>query len=108
MKRSHTDAARTPLPSVESRCPADGNAPGCSSCTDCSVGQRFVCRCLQVTEADVLRALSTFAVRTVRELRKLTGAGDGCTACHRLLARYLDRFAQSSLSSSAEPICSVR
>jgi bacterioferritin-associated ferredoxin len=108
MERSIHETGRTPLPGVDARCPSDGHAPGCSSCTDCSVGSRFVCHCLRVSEADILQALSRFAVRTVKELRKLTGAGDGCTACHRQLARYIERFAQSPLSSSAEPICSVR
>ena len=75
----------------------------CSGCTD-----RIVCRCFGVKEATVVQVITTRGLRTVKEIRKHTEAGDGCTACHRLLARYIERFAQSSLSSPAEPICSVR
>ena len=70
---------------------------------------RLVCRCLGVTEAVLVEALVTLEIRTLQELRRETGAGDGCTACHRLLERYLEKQAYpSSSSSSAAPICSVR
>jgi bacterioferritin-associated ferredoxin len=65
---------------------------------------RLICRCLQVTEETLLDALSRTEIRTVKELRVHTGAGDGCTACHRLLQKYLEQ--QNYPSSS--PICSVR
>ena len=57
---------------------------------------RFVCACLRVTE----RAL----LRTLRDLRRVIGAGDGCTACHPELQRYLDARGQRS----CPPICSAR
>lgn len=66
--------------------------------------ERVVCRCLGITEADVLEALTTQEIRSLRDLRQQTGAGDGCTACHRLLKQYLERASYSS----ASPICSVR
>ncbi len=74
---------------------------------------RLVCRCLGVTEAVLVEALVTLEIRTLQDLRRETGAGDGCTACHRLLRRYLEARAYSpsslsSSSSSAAPICSVR
>jgi bacterioferritin-associated ferredoxin len=50
-----------------------------------------VCRCLQVTEEMLLAALHTFDLRNLREVREHTGAGDGCTACHRQLRAYLER-----------------
>jgi NAD(P)H-nitrite reductase large subunit len=52
----------------------------------------------------LVEAITTREIRTVRDIRQHTGAGDGCTACHRLLKQYLDRLAYSS----AEPICSVK
>jgi len=107
MERASVNVGRTPLPEHSAPC-HEGRSGGCGSCGDCGVGRRFLCHCLRVTETQVLDVLSRFTVRTVKELRQLTGAGDGCTACHRLLARYIERFAQSPSSSSAEPICSVR
>jgi bacterioferritin-associated ferredoxin len=50
----------------------------------------MICHCLQVTE-DMLRgALATLELRSLRDLREATGAGDGCTACHRRLRQILD------------------
>ncbi len=60
------------------------------NCGECR-GQ-YVCNCLKVTEEALLEALATRPVQTVRELRELTGAGDGCTACHSRLVAYVERF----------------
>jgi NAD(P)H-nitrite reductase large subunit len=73
----------------------------CSSCPG-----RVICHCLQVTEEAVLVALETLALRTVRDVRRATGAGDGCTACHKRLEYYLQTHLDQS--SSAGLICSVR
>lgn len=72
-------------------------------CDECP--GRIVCRCLQVTESVVIEALTTLEIRTVKDLRRHTGAGDGCTACHTRLRHYLTEHAYAS---SAEPICSVK
>ena len=64
----------------------------------------FVCACLRITEQDLLGTLSHPEVRTLRDLRRTIGAGDGCTACHPVLQRYLDTGAQRS----CPPICSAR
>jgi NAD(P)H-nitrite reductase large subunit len=72
------------------------------SCLNCP--GRIVCRCLQVTESVLVEALTTLNLRTVRDVRRHTGAGDGCTACHRRLKQYLEQYAYSS----ASPICSVK
>jgi bacterioferritin-associated ferredoxin len=39
----------------------------------------------------LLDALHTFDLRNLKEVRERTGAGDGCTACHRQLRAYLER-----------------
>ena len=51
---------------------------------------RYVCACLRITECELLNTLSSADIRTLRDLRRTIGAGDGCTACHRTLERYLD------------------
>jgi bacterioferritin-associated ferredoxin len=76
-------------------------------CTQDRCGEcpgRLICHCLQVTEDALQAAVATFALRTVSEIRQVTGAGTGCTACHRRLHNYLDQAGYSS----ASPICSAK
>ena len=75
-------------------CPAVGSCP-----------DRVVCRCLKVTEQTLITAIVTLGLRTVREVRQATEAGDGCTCCHKELATYLAVY---SPSSSLSDICSAR
>jgi NifU-like protein len=59
-----------------------------NSCQECT--NRIICRCLQVTEAEVIAALATRDIRTLKDLRRHTSAGDGCTACHQELKKFLE------------------
>jgi bacterioferritin-associated ferredoxin len=79
------------------------HAAEASPCSGCSA--RLICHCLGVTEGMLRQALMTFDLRTVKDMRRHTGAGDGCTACHRRLKRFIDEHAQSMTPSPA-PICS--
>ena len=65
-----------------------------------------MCRCLGVTEAAVIGAIVTLGLRTVKEVRRATEAGDGCTCCHKELDAYLAVYAPSS--SSSPNMCSAR
>lgn len=49
----------------------------------------IVCRCLGVTAAELQDAVEVHDACTVQELRDRTGAGDGCTSCHRFLKMAL-------------------
>ncbi|MFO0926428.1 MAG: (2Fe-2S)-binding protein [Gemmataceae bacterium] len=73
---------------------------GCRGCTS-----KVVCHCMNVTEDTILEALATFDIDTVKDLRHYTGAGDGCTCCHRQLRQMIEshkaRVAQPSPSSAA-------
>lgn len=73
-----------------------------SSCQDCP--NRVVCRCLQITEGQLLDAIQTLELRTVKDVRRATGAGDGCNCCHADLRHYLEHHAYAL----ASPICSVK
>ena len=80
--------------------------------------KKIVCACLQVTEAEVLEAIRTGEIASIRDLTRLTLAGDGCTACHPLLKEYLERRGGCRAAArgggdrlylpSGEPICSDR
>jgi bacterioferritin-associated ferredoxin len=61
------------------------------NCEDCS--DKVVCRCLQVTETQVIRMIERLELRTVHDLSQYTGAGDGCTCCHAKLKEYLAKYA---------------
>jgi len=54
---------------------------------------RVVCQCLQITEGQLVAALRSLDLRTLKDLRRATGAGDGCTCCHELLRHYLEQHA---------------
>jgi assimilatory nitrate reductase electron transfer subunit len=87
------------LPQLDARdCPDPCPGP-CSGCPD-----RIVCRCLKVTEATIVEAITELGVRTLSELRRATEAGTGCNCCHRELRAYLELHSPSSPSN----ICSAR
>ena len=73
------------------------SCPAVGSCPD-----RVVCKCLRVTEQTLITAIATLGLRTVKEVRQATEAGDGCTCCHKELAAYLAVYS----SSSSPLICS--
>lgn len=54
---------------------------------------KIVCRCLNVTEEQVINLISGRGLRSIREIRQHTGAGEGCTCCHAELSHYLERYA---------------
>ena len=64
--------------------------PPCTSHGDVAPGETVVCHCLQVTETTVVRAVREGGARSLCELACLTGAGGGCTACHRRLRHYIN------------------
>jgi bacterioferritin-associated ferredoxin len=66
--------------------------------------ERIVCRCLRVTECALRDVLQALPIRTLRELRQHTGAGDGCTCCHARLQALLEERNYAS----SEPICSCK
>jgi len=59
----------------------------CQTCPD-----RVVCRCLQVTESQIVETIETLTIRSVKDLRRETGAGDGCTCCHQHLKDLIERY----------------
>ena len=80
-------------------------AGACKSCvTVGSCPDRVVCRCLRITEDTVIDAIVTLGLRTVKEVRQATEAGDGCNCCHRELAVYLTVYSPSS----SPAICSAK
>lgn len=82
-----------------SDCTFRGNCDACPS--------RVLCHCLQVTEEAVVEAVAVFGLTTVKEVRERTGAGDGCTACHRRVRLVLQRVQAEQVvqpASSSSPI----
>jgi NAD(P)H-nitrite reductase large subunit len=76
------------LPQADARVCPDPCAGPCAGCPD-----RVVCRCLKVAEGAIVDAVVTLGLRTIKEVRSATGAGDGCTCCHRQIRALLDQHA---------------
>jgi bacterioferritin-associated ferredoxin len=72
---------------------------------DESSGERVVCRCLQIAECEIVGAIISSDICTLKQLCSRTDAGNGCTACHAELARLLEKH---TYASAASPICSVK
>ena len=68
------------------------------NCDTCPV--RVVCRCLQVTEDEVVTMIAALGLRTVHEVQRVTGAGDGCTCCHEEIRKQLQVVNSLSFASS--------
>jgi bacterioferritin-associated ferredoxin len=65
-------------------------------CDTVSAGETIVCHCLQVTQSSVVEAVRDGGARSLCELARLTGAGSGCTSCHRRLRAYLNDRRESA------------
>jgi bacterioferritin-associated ferredoxin len=76
-----------------------------SATADAVCSDRVVCRCLQVTEGELMEVLTTEDVQDLKDVRRHTGAGSGCMVCHRLIKGYL---ARCRYSSSSLPGCLER
>lgn len=71
----------------------------CGSCENPCLGSQshYVCRCLGIAEHDLIEAIVNLELRTVREIRSRTGAGDGCLACHKKLKGYLEKYGPKTM-----------
>jgi bacterioferritin-associated ferredoxin len=54
----------------------------------------MVCQCLQIRVPELVEAIVSLDLRTLKEVRCHTGAGDGCTACHAEIRKYLEKAAR--------------
>jgi len=54
-----------------------------------------VCRCLKVSEETISSAIVSLGLRTVRDVRRATGAGDGCTCCHAEIRELIEVHADA-------------
>lgn len=60
----------------------------------------YVCHCLRISAEEIQTAADIADVPTIRCVMRLTGAGTGCTACHRRIQNLLDQ----SRAAAAEPV----
>ena len=63
---------------------------GCDGLSTLNPLDAYVCTCLKLTQVDLVKAIQCLDIRTLKDLRSHTGAGEGCMACHRRLRCYLD------------------
>ena len=84
------------LPQSDDRLCPDPCAGPCHGCPD-----RVVCRCLKVTEARIVEVVAGLGLRTVKDVRAVTGAGDGCTCCHKQIRQLIEAHAPASAPLAA-------
>jgi bacterioferritin-associated ferredoxin len=67
----------------------------------------MICHCLQISREMLHDAVVGLGLTNLHEVRQATGAGDGCTACHRQLRLFVEQHRRVELaqcSSSPSPI----
>jgi len=70
---------------------------------------KLICQCLQVSESEVRTAVDAGVVQCLRTAIAGTGAGSGCTACHRRLENFVRQIQQEhAQSSEPSPIREAR
>lgn len=69
-----------------------------------TLNDEIVCHCLQVTRAEIVTAADVTDASTVRDIMKCTGAGKGCTACHRRIRNLL----ADQCPAGSSPTCVIR
>jgi bacterioferritin-associated ferredoxin len=61
----------------------------------------MLCHCLQVRASTVQQAVAGGSICSLRQLARATGAGDGCTACHRRLKKYIEAAREEAAQKQA-------
>jgi NAD(P)H-nitrite reductase large subunit len=74
-------------------------AGGCATCCD---GDAIICRCFQVTKAEVHEAVASGNARTISQLRCQTNAGTGCMACLCKIKQMLAERAEALAVEAGE------
>ncbi len=72
---------------------------GCATCCD---GDSIICRCFQVTKAEVHEAVASGNARTISQLRCQTNAGTGCMACVCKIKQLLAERAEALAMEAGE------
>jgi nitrite reductase (NADH) large subunit len=49
-----------------------------------------ICHCLGISQSEIIHAVDEGSVSSLREVIHCTGAGTGCTACHRRIRHLVE------------------
>ena len=61
--------------------------------------EEVICHCLKVTQAEVESAIVSSDEPSLRCVMRMTGAGTGCTACHRAIRGLIQAQCPPAVSS---------
>jgi bacterioferritin-associated ferredoxin len=54
-----------------------------------------------VTESALVELITTLELRSVKDVRRHTGAGTGCMCCHARIREFVERHAAAPLAAIA-------
>jgi bacterioferritin-associated ferredoxin len=55
-----------------------------------SANDTLICHCLGISQSEITHAVDEGSVRSLRDVIHCTGAGSGCTACHRRIRHLIE------------------
>lgn len=66
-----------------------------------ATNRRILCECLKVSEARVAACVRSGRACSVNEVMACTGAGTGCTACHRDIQAVVEKNTPAPITNKA-------
>jgi NifU-like protein len=69
---------------------------------------QMVCYCLGLRESQIKAAVVSHDCDHLRAVMNCTGAGTGCTACHRRIQNVLNQELGAQCPPSSSPTCVTR
>jgi bacterioferritin-associated ferredoxin len=68
----------------------------CDTLSCYSYSDPVICHCLQISEGQLIEVRTVCPLASLRDIARTTGAGTGCTACHRRLRKFINESQTSS------------
>jgi bacterioferritin-associated ferredoxin len=66
---------------------------------------KMVCYCFGLRESDVRSTMYSSGCAHLKEIMDCSGAGTGCTACHRRIQAVLNSHADGDQCPGSSPTC---
>jgi NAD(P)H-nitrite reductase large subunit len=69
-----------------------------------TANDKMVCYCYGLRESDIQQTVQLHGCQELKAVMSCSGAGTGCTACHRRIQAVMNKQASETYSSASQQI----